>query len=165
MLLSDFRRGGSSFFKLRFLVAHTLCACSSPPVFGERSDRSNGRRLCLWFTGQKTRSREIQMWKWTKKIWRIEGVDFFFPLDSFEQCTMHGIKKKRGEEKKERGTAVIKTVAIRWMVFIIRGNAGRKRKLLVGHSLRPIATGSRIRSFVRKNWKALARQCDVSSRR
>lgn len=56
----------------------------------------------------------------------------FFSLDSFEQCTMYGIKKKKEEE--ERCTAVIKTMAIHWMVFRIgetHEDEERERKFLV----------------------------------
>lgn len=66
-----------------------------------------------------------------KKIWRIEGVErggFFFARFFW---TIYYVWNKKEEE--ERRTAVIKTVAIHWMVFTIgeTHEDERERKFLV----------------------------------
>lgn len=137
--------------KLRFLVGHAFRF----PVFGISRRPFQLRRLCLsWFTGQKKHiQRTNTNVKMGKKIWRIEGVGrggFFFAR--FFRTIYYVWNKK---EEEERRTAVIKTVAIHWMVFTIgeTHEDERERKFLV-------AEEAPLLSF----FLFFARQCYVSSR-
>lgn len=171
MLLSDIHReGGSAFWS----YDSSLRTLSVFPFSEFRGDRSNCAVTLFMVYRTKNTHREqrgntnVKMGKKNMDDGRGRKGRIFFSLDSFEQCTMYGIKKKKEEE--ERCTAVIKTMAIHWMVFRIgetHEDEERERKFLVVREaarwISPHATGHGFfLSFFRS--KESKGQCYVSSR-
>lgn len=99
--------------------------------------------------------------KMGKKIWRIEGRGGFFFARFFR--TIYYVWNKK--EKEERRTAVIKTVAIHWMVFTIgeTHEDERERKFLVAEEA-PLVKPHAIGHGFFLSFFFFARQCYVSSR-
>lgn len=74
-----FRRGGSSFFKLRFLVAHTLCACSPPPFSGNEATVPTGGDCVYGLQDKKHAAGKYKCENGRKKYGGQKGWIFFSP--------------------------------------------------------------------------------------
>lgn len=93
MLLSDFHREAAQLFEV------TIPRWARFPFSRFRNfEATVPTPPSLFVMVYRTKKNHIQRTntnvKMGKKIWRIEGEDFF-SLDSFEQYTMYGIKKKK----------------------------------------------------------------------
>lgn len=152
MLLSDFHREAAQLFEV------TIPRWARFPFSRFRNfEATVPTPPSLFVMVYRTKKKHIQRTntnvKMGKKIWRIEGVGrggFFFAR--FFRTIYYVWNKK---EEEERRTAVIKTVAIHWMVFTIGETQEdeRERKFLV-------AEEAPLLSF----FLFFARQCYVSSR-